>query len=42
LTFLKRVRDEIKFPDIEALKTQIGKDVVKALRYFRLLHRMGR
>jgi len=42
LTFLKRLRDEIKFPDTEALKTQIGKDVGKAQRYFRLIHAMGR
>lgn len=42
LTFLKRLRDEVKFPDTEALKAQIGKDVGKAVRYFRLLRRMGR
>jgi len=42
LTFLKRLRDEIKFPDTEALKAQIGKDVGKAQRYFRLIHAMGR
>jgi len=42
LTFLKRLRDEIKFPDTEALKAQIGKDVGKAQRYFRLIHSMGR
>ena len=35
--FLDRLRDEIKFPSIEALKEQIGKDVKKATRYFRLL-----
>jgi riboflavin kinase / FMN adenylyltransferase len=35
--FLDRLRDEIKFPSIEALKTQIGKDVKKATRYFRML-----
>jgi riboflavin kinase / FMN adenylyltransferase len=35
--FLDRLRDEIKFPSIEALKTQIGRDVKKATRYFRLL-----
>jgi riboflavin kinase/FMN adenylyltransferase len=39
LTFLKRLRDEIKFPDTEALKEQIGKDVAKAQRFFRLIHR---
>ena len=42
LTFLKRLRDEIKFPDTDALKAQIGKDVGKAQRYFRLIHAMGR
>lgn len=35
--FLHRLRDEIKFPSVEALKQQIGKDVGKANRYFRLL-----
>jgi riboflavin kinase/FMN adenylyltransferase len=38
LTFLKRLRDEIKFPDTDALKAQIGKDVGKAQRFFRLMH----
>jgi riboflavin kinase/FMN adenylyltransferase len=37
--FLDRLRDEIKFPSIDALKTQIGKDVRKANRYFHLLGR---
>ena len=36
LTFLKRIRDEIKFPNTEALKAQIGRDVQPALRYFKL------
>jgi riboflavin kinase/FMN adenylyltransferase len=35
--FLQRLRDEIKFPSVEALREQIGKDVRKARRYFRLL-----
>jgi riboflavin kinase/FMN adenylyltransferase len=35
--FLQRLRDEIKFPSIEALREQIGKDVKKARRYFQLL-----
>ncbi|HEY7096182.1 MAG TPA: bifunctional riboflavin kinase/FAD synthetase [Terriglobales bacterium] len=35
--FLQRLRDEIKFPTIEDLKIQIGKDVKKSTRYFRLL-----
>ena len=37
LHFLDRLRDEIKFPSIETLKEQIGRDVAKAKRYFRLL-----
>jgi riboflavin kinase/FMN adenylyltransferase len=32
--FLQRVRDEIKFPSVEALREQISKDVRKARRYF--------
>lgn len=36
LVFLKRLRAEIKFPSVEALREQIGKDVEKAKRYFRL------
>ena len=35
--FLQRLRDEIKFPSVEALREQIGKDVRKAQRYFWLL-----
>jgi len=37
LFFLDRLRDEIKFPSIDALKAQIERDVAKAQRYFRLL-----
>jgi len=37
--FLQRLRDEIKFPSIEVLREQIGRDVRKARRYFRLLER---
>jgi len=33
--FLQRLRDEIKFPSVEALREQISKDVRKARRYFR-------
>ena len=36
--FLERLRDEIKFPSVEALREQIARDVRKAQRYFRLLH----
>jgi riboflavin kinase/FMN adenylyltransferase len=36
LIFLKRLRPEVKFPSVEALREQIAKDVHKARRYFRL------
>jgi riboflavin kinase/FMN adenylyltransferase len=36
LIFLKRLRSEIKFPSVEALREQIAKDVHKARRYFHL------
>ena len=35
--FLDRLRDEIKFPSVEALREQIGRDVGKAQKYFRRL-----
>ena len=37
ICFLDRLRDEIKFPSINALREQISRDVKKARRYFRLL-----
>jgi riboflavin kinase / FMN adenylyltransferase len=37
LHFLDRLRDEIKFPSVEALKEQIGRDVRKAQEYLRRL-----
>jgi len=37
ICFLQRLRDEIKFPSVEALREQIAKDVRKASRYFHLL-----
>src|ERR1022692_2563812 len=39
ICFLERVRDEIKFPSVEALREQIARDVKKARRYFHLLGR---
>ncbi len=39
--FLDRLRDEIKFPSIEALKEQIGRDVRKAQKYLRRLGKAG-
>jgi len=37
ITFLNRVRDEIKFSSVDALREQIARDVKKARRYFHLL-----
>jgi riboflavin kinase/FMN adenylyltransferase len=34
LTFLKRLRDEMKFPSVEALRDQLMRDRDEALRYF--------
>ena len=39
ICFLDRLRDEVKFPSVEALREQISSDVNKARRYF---HLMGR
>lgn len=39
ICFLERLRDEIKFPSVEALREQIAHDVKKARRYFHLLGR---
>src|SRR5450631_4375404 len=41
LHFLDRLRDEIKFPSVEALKEQIGRDVRKAQKYLRRLGHAG-
>ncbi len=37
ICFLNRMRDEIKFPSVEALREQIAHDVKKARKYFHLL-----
>jgi riboflavin kinase / FMN adenylyltransferase len=39
ISFLSRVRDEIKFGSVEELRQQIQRDVAKAERYFRLMGR---
>ncbi len=36
LTFLRRLRDERRFPSTEALRDQIARDVIRARRYFTL------
>jgi riboflavin kinase/FMN adenylyltransferase len=41
ICFLNRLRDEIKFPSVEALREQIAHDVQKARRYFHLLGLKG-
>src|ERR1700674_2319785 len=37
ISFLDRLRDEIKFPSVDALREQIARDVKTARHYFRLL-----
>jgi riboflavin kinase / FMN adenylyltransferase len=39
ICFLERLRDEIKFPSVDALREQIARDLKKARRYFLLLRR---
>lgn len=39
ISFLSRVRDEIKFSSVEKLREQIQKDVARAQRYFGLMRR---
>jgi riboflavin kinase / FMN adenylyltransferase len=39
ICFLDRLRDELKFPSVEALREQIAHDVKKARRYFQLMRR---
>lgn len=38
--FLRRVRDEIRFPDSQSLRAQILHDVTRAQRFFRLVDRL--
>jgi riboflavin kinase/FMN adenylyltransferase len=40
ISFLQRLRDEIKFPSIDALRAQIAIDVKHARRYFHLLEQL--
>ncbi len=42
ICFLDRLRDEVKFPSVDALREQIARDVKKARRYFHLLSLRGR
>ena len=42
IAFLHRLRAEIKFPSVEALREQIAHDVRRARRYFALLAGVGR
>lgn len=41
LCFLKRLRDERKFPTTDALREQIARDVHRARRYFHHLHQLS-
>jgi riboflavin kinase/FMN adenylyltransferase len=41
LTFLQRLRAEMRWPSPEALREQIGRDVVEAKRYFSLCRAVG-
>jgi riboflavin kinase/FMN adenylyltransferase len=42
ICFLDRIREEIKFPSVEALREQIARDVKKARRYFHLFTRRAK
>ena len=40
LQFMHRLRDERKFPSVDELREQIGKDIQRAKRFFRLLKKL--
>jgi riboflavin kinase/FMN adenylyltransferase len=42
LLFLKRLRAEMKWPDVDALRVQIAKDVHRARRYFHLQNSLSK
>jgi riboflavin kinase/FMN adenylyltransferase len=42
IEFLHRLRDEVKFPDAEALKQQIQQDVRRSLKFFHLMKKLSR
>ena len=42
ISFLQRVREEIKFPSVEQLREQIARDVKQARRYFHLARLRGK
>jgi len=42
ICFLDRLRDEVKFPSVDALREQIARDVKKARRYLHLLRQASR
>jgi riboflavin kinase/FMN adenylyltransferase len=39
LAFLRRLRDEQRFDSLEALRTQIGRDYQRAIRFYRLMEK---
>jgi riboflavin kinase/FMN adenylyltransferase len=41
LTFLRRLRDEQRFPSAEALRDQIVRDIARARRYFAFCRRIA-
>jgi riboflavin kinase/FMN adenylyltransferase len=42
LTFVKRLREERKFPDVDALRHQIAQDVRQARRFFHLQNQLAK